>query len=66
MTPECLASPGTKIFIRGAGLACRELDESTNNFAVFLVRDTDNGSELNGRVGGQSLFDLKGVDVFTT
>lgn len=66
MTPEGLASPDTKIFIGGAGLTCRELNESSDNLAVFLVWDTDNGSELDRRVGGQSLFDLKGVDVFAT
>lgn len=66
MTPERLASPGTKVLVRGAGLTCRDLNESTNNLAIFLIRDTDNGSELDGRVGGQSLFDLEGVDVFAT
>jgi hypothetical protein len=46
-------------------LAIGDCDEGSDDFAVFLVRDTDHGCNFDGGMSGKAFFNLERVDVFS-
>lgn len=63
MTAKGLARPATELLVGGTVVARSNLDKRTYHLTVFLVGDANDGSELNGGVGGQALFNFEGIDV---
>ena len=66
VSTEGLTRPRSKVIIRGAGLTRSNLNESSDHFAVFLVRNADDGGQLDVWVCRQALLNLEGVDILAT
>jgi hypothetical protein len=62
MPTERFACPSAQLIVSGSVGAC-DRDEGSDDLAVFLIGDSNNGCKFNLRVCGQSLFDLEGVNV---
>lgn len=65
MVAQPAAHPGSHLLVVGLGPPVPHvLQERTDDFPVVLVLEADDDGARDGRVGGETLFDLKRVYVF--
>lgn len=61
--PQCLSTPVSQLVI------CRTLsilyaNKRTDDFTILVIWNTNDGSNLDRRVGSKPLFNLQWVDIF--
>jgi hypothetical protein len=63
VSTKSLTGPHPKLIVSRTCGARSDRDECSNYLAVFGIRDTNYGCQLNRGMRGQSFFDLKRVDI---